>query len=117
MQKINEQFKSDLNGKWREVINKAVKRELGVEVNMVSDDYGKLTDTIKTDVNDKMRGNKILRSLFADAYLHGYAYEFKEENSIAVWLHVGYNHVGGGSNGHQLKIIYINTETGKVTTN
>ena len=114
MQRISEQFKNDLNGKYNEVINKTIKRQLGVEVNMVSNEYGRMTDTIGTDVDKKMRGNKILRTLFKTAHLYGYAYEYDEENCIGIWLNVGYDHHGGGSNGHEMLTIYINKDTCKV---
>lgn len=114
MQRISEQFKADLNGKYNEVINKTIKHQLGVEVNMQSNDFGRMTDTIKTDVDKKMRGNKILRSLFSSAELYGYAYEYPEDNCIGVWLNVGYGHNNGGSNGHELLTIYISTKTNKV---
>lgn len=112
--KISEEFKTDLNGKYNDAINKTIKRELGVDVNMVANDNGRMEDTIKTDVDKKMRGNKILRSLFKSAYLYGYAYEYDEDNCIGIWLNVGYNHYGGGSNGHDLITIYIDKDTCKV---
>ena len=113
-QRISEEFRNNLNGKYNEVINKTIKNVLGVEVNMVSNEYGRMTDTIGTDVNKKMRGNKILRALFKSAHLYGYAYEYDDDNCIGLWLNVGYDHHGGGSNGHELITIYIDKDTCKV---
>lgn len=114
MQRISENLKVAVNETYNEVINKTIKRHLGVEVKMQTNEFGRVEDTIKTDVNKKMRGNKILRTLFKDAELYGYAYELNEEPKIGISISTGYSHNDGGSNGHSLIIIYINTETGKV---
>ena len=114
MQKITETLKTAINETYNEVINKTIKRQLGVEVKMQTDDFGRVEDSIKTDVDKKMRGNKILRTLFKTAKIYGYAYELDEEPKIGISISTGYSHNDGGSNGHSLIVIYINTENGKV---
>ena len=115
MTRLTEKAMTAINETYNEVINKTIKRVLGVEVNMKAvNENGRVEDTIKTDVNKKMRGNKILRTLFKDAELYGYAYELDKEPKIGISISTGYSHNDGGSNGHSLIIIYINTETGKV---
>ena len=105
------------NEKFGKVINNVVKKKLGVVVNMqcVNKKYGFLEDTIKTDVDKKMRGNKILRQLFRNITLDGYAYEDSESGEVQVRLHVHYSHTcGGGSNGHEVLGFYIDKDAKKV---
>lgn len=104
----------EFNEKYSAIINEVVRKRLGVTVNMQckSEKYGELEDTIKTDVDKKMRGNKILRQLFRNISLDGCAYEF--DNEVQVRLQVHYTHtMGGGSNGHDMLCIWL-SEEGKV---
>ena len=98
------------------IINEVVRKKLGVVVNMrcVSEKYGTLEDDIKTDVDKKMRGNKVLRQLFKEVILDGVAYEDAESGEIQVRLMTHYTHtVGGGSNGHDLLYFWMD-KNGKV---
>lgn len=104
----------EFNEKYSAIINEVVRKRLGVTVNMQckSEKYGELEDTIKTDVDKKMRGNKALRQLFKSIELDGFAYEF--DNEVQVRLAVHYSHTcGGGSNGHDMLYIWLSKE-GKV---
>lgn len=114
MEKITEELKELVNVKYNDLINKTIKNRLGVEVKMSTDDYGRVTDSVKTDVNKKMRGNKILRRLFSSANLYGYAYQVDDDPHIGIRFNVGYTHQGYGGNGHEMMTIFINKETGKV---
>ena len=105
---------TEFNEKYSNIINDVVRKKLGVTVNMqcISDHYGTLEDTIKTDVDKKMRGNKALRQLFSKIWLDGTAYEL--ENEIHIRLQVHYAHtMGGGSNGHDMLYFWMNKD-GKV---
>lgn len=104
----------EFNEKYSAIINEVVRKKLGVTVNMQckSEKYGELEDTIKTDVDKKMRGNKALRQLFANISLDGTAYEF--DNEVQVRLAVHYTHTcGGGSNGHDMLYIWFD-KSGKI---
>ena len=106
---------TDFNEKYSAVINEVARKRLGVIVNMkcTSEKYGTLEDTIKTDVDKKMRGNKILRQLFSKIELDGTAYQF-DNGDVQVRLHVHYAHtMGGGSNGHDMLYFCFNKD-GKV---
>lgn len=98
------------NNELRGIVNRTIKRELGVNVDMHLSESGELTDNL-ADVDKKMRGNKILRQLFKSARLYGYLYEFEDE--VEVMLYVGYNHTNGGSNGHEMMTLWINKGEGK----
>ena len=105
------------NEKFGKVINEVVKKKLGVVANMQCDSekYGTLEDTIKTDVDKKMRGNKILRQLFSNISLDGFAYEDFESGEVQVRLSVHYSHTcGGGSNGHEVLCFWIDKDAKKV---
>ena len=114
MQRITEELKELVNVKYNDLINKTIKNRLGVEVKMSTDDYGRVTDSVKTDVDKKMRGNKILRRLFSSANLYGYAYQVDNDPHIGIRFNVGYRHHDYGSNGHEMMTLFINKETGKV---
>lgn len=102
----------EYNENYKGIINDVIRKKLGVNVNMECNDKGWLTDTIKEDVNKKMRGNKILRSLFSSAELYGMAYDMDEE--VFVSINIGYKHTNGGSNGHELLNFNIIKDTKKV---
>lgn len=98
------------------IINEVIHKKLGVTANMQCYDgkYGTLEDTIKTDVDKKMRGNKILRQLFELVVLDGLAYEDVDSGEIQVRLMVHYRHkMGGGSNGHDVLYFWMSKD-GKV---
>ena len=104
-----------INNKWITLINSTIKKALGVDVYFRAEDmrgYCYLEDRIKTDVDKKMRGNKMLRHLFKEANLYGYAYLYTEEHCITISINVSYKHPDNGSNGHGLGCIYIDTEKG-----
>ena len=106
----------EFNEKYSAIINEVVRKRLGVAVNMQckSEKYGELEDTIKTDVDKKMRGNKILRQLFSNISLDGYAYEDFESGEVQVRLQVHYTHtMCGGSNGHDMLCIWFD-KSGKI---
>lgn len=115
---MNEQFEKDLNTRWKPIINRAIKRALGVNVDMqatraaTTANCCTLSDTIGTDVDKKMRGNKILRRLFKKASIYGTAYLFEEDKCITIPISTSYQHPDNGFNGHSLINIYINTEKG-----
>ena len=107
---------SEFNNKFSAVINEVARKRLGVTVNMqcISDKYGTLEDTIKTDVDKKMRGNKALRQLFSKIWMDGCAYEDADSGEVQVRLQVHYAHtMGGGFNGHDVLTFWMNKD-GKV---
>lgn len=105
---------------WQETINKAIYNKLGVKVNMVAryqhgrynDDYIILEDAAGRDVNNKMRGNKLLRHLFEKAYIQINVWNF--DNSYGFPVNVYYDHPNGGSNGHELLLFYIMKDNMKI---
>lgn len=109
---VKNDFVADLNGKYKDIIDNTIRKKLGVEVDMRSNDNAWLTNYKPEDVDKKMRGNKILRSLFSSAQLYGYAYDIDRE--ISVIINASYTHPNGGSNGHELLFFYIDKETNKV---
>ena len=108
--------KVEVYNKHRELVNTTIKKKLGVEVDMQVEEGSdiRIIDNIKTDVDKKMRGNKILRQLFEKIYLYGSFHVFEEEKQMCVYVSVRYVHPGGGSNGRDMIVIYIDTERGKV---
>lgn len=105
---------AEFNKKYSSIINEVVRKRLGVTVNMQckSEKYGELEDTIKTDVDKKMRGNKILRQLFKSIELDGTAYEFDNEYQVRLTVH--YTHkFCGGSNGHDMLNLWFD-KSGKI---
>ena len=64
-----------------------------------------------SDVNDKMRGNKLLRNMFKEATLIGDVY-YLEERKVSIMFRIKYKQYEGGSNGMELETLIINTETG-----
>ena len=112
---------NELNTEYRDLINKSLYNKLGVTVDMEasftegrSDCYITLKDTNNNeDVDKKMRGNKILRALFASVSLNITAYEFSDSYTFSVG--VSYRHNDGGSNGHSLFYMYIDKNTKKVS--
>ena len=98
----------------KQLVNEAIKKKLGVEVDMVIDNGVYIKDAIKTDVDKKMRGNKILRSLFEKIYLDGSFCYYEDEHNMFVNISVRYTHPSGGSNGKDLFTFWIDTEKGKV---
>lgn len=65
-----------------------------------------------SDVNNKMRGSKLLRSMFKEATLSGDVYYFEEEREILIMFRITYTQCNGGGNGMKLGTLIINTETG-----
>ena len=63
-------------------------------------------------VNDKMRGNKLLRNMFKEATLIGDVYYLLEERKVSIFFRIKYKQCEGGSNGMELGTLIINTETG-----
>lgn len=98
----------------KQLVNDVIKKKLGVEVDMVIDNGVYIEDAIKTDVDKKMRGNKILRSLFENIYLYGSFCYYEDEHNMFVNIGVRYTHPSGGSNGRDLLTFWIDTEKGKV---
>lgn len=65
-----------------------------------------------SDVNDKMRGYKLLRNMFKEATLIGDVYYLEEERVISIMFRIKYKQCEGGSNGMELGTLVINAETG-----
>lgn len=97
------------NPKIKESITKTIYHHLGVNVNLIAKNCGKyieLTDK-GDDVDNKLRGNKLLRAIFSSGYIYGTAWEESESGNIYITLHISYTHPGGGSNGRELGKILV----------
>lgn len=72
--------------------------------------YVTVEDILTTDIDKKMRANKLLRTLFINTSIKGDVWYTEEDSNIGIRFNVYYSHpVGGGSNGHEIGTIYINT--------
>lgn len=65
-----------------------------------------------SDVNDKMRGYKLLRNMFKEATLIGDVYYFEGERIVSIMFRITYKQCNGGGNGMELGNLIVNTETG-----
>ena len=108
-----------LNNEYVPIVNKVMKNRLGVDTKMKAiikegrnEFYYYLVNEDKTDVDKKMRGNKILRHLFNEVNLQINVWVF--DNEFGFDTNIYYKHCNGGSNGHDLLLFYINRETKKV---
>lgn len=108
-----------LNNEYLDIINKVFKNRLGVNVKMKAihkegrfESFIYLVNEDNTDVDRKMRGNKILRHLFNEVELEVGVWVF--DNEFGFDTNVYYKHCNGGSNGHGLLLFYINKETKRV---
>lgn len=109
---INETYKDEITDAiyWKY----AVKTDILAEATKYGDEDYYLV-SIKdqgSDVNDKMRGNKLLRNMFKEATLIGDVYYLLEERKVSIFFRIKYKQCEGGSNGMELGTLIINTETG-----
>lgn len=103
-----------INGSMKSTIEHAVLNHFGVTVdvnakvyNGRSNTYVTVHDSKTTDVDSKMRGNKILRCLFSTAEIKGSAWYDEEGKAVCIRWTVYYNHnYGNGSNGHDIGMMY-----------
>ncbi len=110
---------NDLNTNIVPIVDKIFFNKLGVttkmkaiySVNRSGEYYFTLINEDNSDVNKKMRGNKILRYLFKSAELKAQTWYFDEDNCYDFYVNVYYEHNDGGSNGHELMRFYINKTT------
>lgn len=108
---INETYKDKITDAiyWKY----AVKTDILAEATKYrSEDYYLVIKDQGSDVNDKMRGNKLLRNMFKEATLIGNVYYFEEERELSIVFRIKYKQCEGGSNGMELGTLIINTETG-----
>jgi len=98
------------NVKIKDAIHKAIFKYFGINTNMVAklvkSNYVELNDT-GNDVDNKMRGNKLLRSVFSSVNLWGSVWQEEETDDIYITLHISYKHPSGGGNGLQIGRILI----------
>lgn len=108
---INETYKDKITDAiyWKY----AVKTDILAEATKYrSEDYYLVIKDQGSDVNDKMRGNKLLRNMFKEATLIGNVYYFEEEREISIMFRITYKQCNGGGNGMELGNLIVNTETG-----
>lgn len=107
----------------RTTIEHAVLSHFGIKTNLAAtlhnlekhyNYYITVEDTLKSDIDKKMRGNKLLRSLFSSVYLYGDVWYTEEDNTITIRFLVKYNHTSGGSNGIEIGVMSLNLSTGTV---
>lgn len=110
-----------INDMLKPFIEKAILNHFGVTVDIKATihkgGYVNVEDVLGHDVDKKMRANKILRTLFSHTYLYGTAWFTEEADTVSIRFNVGYNHVDGGSNGHEIGILHINTRNHTVRWN
>lgn len=108
---INETYKDKITDAiyWKY----AVKTDILAEANKCrGENYYIVIKDQGSDVNDKMRGNKLLRNMFKEATLIGNVYYFEEEREISITFRITYKQCNGGGNGMELGTLIVNTETG-----
>lgn len=109
-----------INGALKDIIARHIKSHFGVDVDIKATQhkggwdgyYVTFDDTMGADVDKKMRGNKILRTLFSSASLYGTAWYDEPNDTICMRFNVSYKHCDGGSNGHEIGMLYLNVATG-----
>ena len=109
-----------LNNEYMPIVDKFFKNKLGVKVASLctfsrgrSEYYFTVRDIYGKDVNNKMRGNKILRSIFKNAYIQTDVWDASDTFGFRTIIY--YDHNDGGSNGKELMTFYINKDTKKIT--
>lgn len=119
--KTNDELVALINGsngktKIKDAIRKAIYHHFGVNVSLVAKDYKGYVEVSDTgnDVEAKMRGNKMLRSVFSSVHLWGNAWQEEETGNIYIRLHVSYTHPSKGSNGIEIGNLLVH-KNGKCT--
>ena len=112
----------NLRDNYMSIIDKVLKNRLGIDVHMKCnikenrfDNYIYLVPEDNTDVDNKMRGNKLLRHLFKSANLEISVWFDEDTMNFGFNVQVYYKHNDGGSNGHDLMVFYIDSKTKNVT--
>jgi len=104
-----------INNVFHSTIEKALKNKFGINTEIKArsyQDYVTLIDNLQTDVDKKMRSNKLQRALFKSISIGGTAWYEEETNTIGMRFNLYYGHVDGGSNGHQIgTVLIVNTNT------
>lgn len=108
---INETYKDKITDAiyWKYAVKTDI---LAVATKYRGEDYLISIKDQGSDVNDKMRGNKLLRNMFKEATLIGDVYYFEEEREVSIMFRIKYKQCEGGSNGMELGTLIINAETG-----
>lgn len=112
---------TQINDIMKSNIERSIKSHFGVDVNLKAtlhkggwDGFYTTFEDENTDVDNKMRSNKIQRSLFKKVTLYGDAWYDEPNTTLCLRINVSYQHVGGGSNGHEIGMMYLNVNTNKV---
>ena len=112
---------NNLTDNYIPIVDNVLKNHLGINVNMkccISENrdgcYIYLKPKNNTDVNKKMRGNKLLRHLFESAELQISVWFNEKDLSFYFNVCIYYKHHNGGSNGHDLMSFSINSKTKKI---
>lgn len=100
-----------INNVFHTTIEQALKNKFGIETTIEATsnkDYVLIKDTLKTDVDKKMRSNKIQRALFDSIYMEGQAWYYEDTKQLGCRFNLYYIHPNnGGSNGHHIGTILI----------
>lgn len=104
-----------INGELKTLIHDTIKNKFGVETDIVATPFERFINIKDNDddVDKKMRGNKLLRSVFKSAELVGDAWMEEETGIIRINLRIAYVHPNGGSNGRELGRLVIYTTKNK----
>lgn len=109
-----------INETYKDKITDAIYRKYAVKTNILAvatkyrgEDYYLVSIKDQgSDVNDKLRGYKLLRNMFKEATLIGDVYYLEEEKEISIMFRITYKQCNGGSNGMELGTLIVNAETG-----
>lgn len=111
-----------INETYKDKITDAIYWKYGVKTDILAvatkyrgEDYLISIKDQGSDVNDKMRGYKLLRNLFKEATLIGDVYYFEEERELLIRFGITYKQCNGGGNGMELGTLIVNAETGNTT--
>ena len=98
-----------INGELKESIQKAIENKYGIKTDIYATPYVSYVD-IKdnaTDVNKKMRSNKMLRAIFKEVMFGGTAWYEEETGNIYINFRISYSHPKGGANGRELDRLVV----------
>lgn len=104
-----------INGELKTLIEDTIFKKFGVTTDIHATVYPRYVDIAdnNNDVDKKMRGNKMLRSIFSSVSLGGTAWLEQETGNVRMNLRVWYSHPNGGSNGRELGYLTVYTAKGK----